>query len=541
MYTIVIADDESIERIGLRKLIEENFSDNLTIVGEATNGLQVLDLCGEIEPDLLIIDIKMPDLNGIEAARLLHDHECKTRVIISSAYSDYCYMNTAILIGVDAYLLKPYSLDQFSQAIDTAIEKIITEKQRQQSRRQLLQELSDAIPIIESQFAMLAIHGYLKSDEFLRLNRIMGKDFSRGVVLVFDIENNFSEDSSDYPVDDDFAVKEIAKYIYAEINRNFNGVISIMSPSRMLMLVSSKEEVDQLRMDGELTLVTNHMITEVQSMYRELLYVGISEPYTSIKKIGVAFGNAVTQVKNSIANKQDKHIIHRETFLDSQHGGITWYPNEKEHDLLLAIKLGDVILIKKHLEQLFTWLKENYLQSNNFDTTTLFANYLLAAIQKQIAESTANNNRLQIYNLTVYDRLTSIEYLEKFRDVLQEAIEEALDYQETLHEEKNQRIVARIEKFIASHYYMDLSLVDMAESVNYTPPYFCKIFKEFTGQGFVKYLTQVRLDKANMLLESSDLKINEIAFKVGYNNPNYFLRVYKKYHGFTPSEYRSKV
>ena len=541
MYSIVIADDESIERIGLRKLLKANFPDNLTIVGEATNGLQVLDLCAEVEPDLLIIDIKMPDLNGIEAAKVLHDRKSKTRVIISSAYSDYAYMNTAILIGVDAYLLKPYSLDQFSQAIDTAIEKIVIEKQQQKTRNQLLEKLSDAAPLVESQFAMLAIHGYLTSDAFFRLNRIMEKDFSRGVVVVFGIENSFSEDPLAYPVDDDFSVKEIANYLYGEMNRKYDAVLSVMSPSRMLMLISSKGHTSQLRMEGELNLLTDHMIREIQTSYRELLHVGISEPYTSIKKIGVAFAHAVAQVKSSIANDQNKRVNQIETFSNSQKDHMHWYPNKSEHELLLAIKLGDLVLIETSLNQLFDWLDENYEQSDNFDSTALYANSLLAAIQKQIAETAAVNTSLQIYNLHVYEIFTSIDQLMIFKQALLDAIKEAMAYQENLHEEKNQRIVARIEKFIASHYYMDLSLVDMAESVNYTPPYFCKIFKEFTGKGFVKYLTQIRLNEANALLESSDLKINEIAFKVGYNNPNYFLRVYKKYHGFTPSEYRNKV
>ncbi len=540
MYTFVIADDESIERTGMRKLMMENFS-NLSIVGEVSDGQQAVEICLAKKPDILIIDIKMPILNGIEASRILKEKGSKTHVIISSAYSDYCYMNTAIVIGVDAYLLKPYSLEQFSEAVDIAIGKITVERTTLSSSSKLAGKLMDAIPVVESQFASLAIRGYLKRDEFSKLTNVIGKDFNKGLVIVFGVSSESLDELMDVQDALDIKIKEIAGYIYSEMNRSYEAIVSIISPVRIVVIVNSRNRDSFFALENAIQKTVDTIVKDVCTFHKERLLVGLGSPYNALQGIVASYKEALEMVKSSVTHEPgDQELLARTGLMhaeDEKHA----YPSQDEKELLFSLKLKSFEGCHKHVQKIFQWIKEDCNERQSIDNAILYANSLVAIIQKQVAQIVSATSSLSIFRIHVYEIFQSPEDLDVLERSLLNSLKETLAHKEYSYEEKNQRIITRIEKFIGNHYYMDLSLVDMAESVMYSPPYFCKIFKELTGEGFVKYLTEVRLREANKLLEFSDLKINDIAFRIGYNNPNYFLRVYKKKYGITPSEYRAKV
>lgn len=536
MYTIVIADDEATERAGLRKLIHTYFHD-LNIIGEATNGRDAVDICKGLKPDVLIIDIKMPLLNGIEASRRIKEFSSDTHVIISSAYSDFEYMNKAIVIGMDDYLLKPYSIEQLHHTINNTIEKIVNARKIQMHNRLRNKKLEDALPIVESQFTQLVINGNIYKDELREYFEIMDKDFSNGIIFLFRIRQKRT-DMQDTDTKHEVKLKQIFRYLYMKMHKEFNCALSIISSNTIVLIISLLDVRQVYKTKTCAAILSEQVCSNIEQLYKEKLETGISTIYKGEHGIVHAYREASEALELAHSKETENPGL---GYIVDGHEGSNGYPFQDEEHLLLSIKSGDAEMCSAYLDSIFSYFVCADSNDVNLIDTVIYINALVAEIQKLIISKINFTKEFKIFHLDAASRVISFADVQELRRELKEAVTEVIDIFKDNHRDKNRRIISQVEKYILNHYYTEITLEDMAESVLLSPQYFSKIFKEQAGMSFIKYLTKVRMKEANILLENSNLKISEISQKVGYNNPDYFLRVYKKFYGVTPSRYRETV
>ncbi len=535
MYSIIIADDEKIERNGLRKLIEDYFPE-IELIGEVENGRDAVKLCEQKLPDIVIMDIKMPILNGIEASRFIKGNEKEIHVIISSAYSDFDYMNNAIVLGIDNYLLKPYTLEQLKKALDNTILKIEKEEQERKTKQLLDNKLKVALPLVESQFTTLAVEGNIFKEEMSSYFKIMDKDFSSGIVILFRIHEQI-----DFVVDNNNkrepTIKQIFNFLSGELHKEFKCALSIISSNKIALIISTKDFKKEYSVRTYSMKTGSRLCTRIGNLYKEKVDMGMSNPYKGINNLVFAYEEAnkdLMSLENTKSIRQCNDIAIELRDIDR-------YPAHKEEGLIFAIKMGDKESCHNYIEDIFNWFILINRESDNLVNTRVYMNSMITDIQKLIIDKLKITREYDILNINVYEEIKSLDGIVRLKKIIQKSVDEAIDLLGSSHEDKIERIMDRVKKYINSHYYTEISLEDLAESVLLSPQYFSKIFKEKTGVNFVKYLTKVRMKEANRLLEETEINVSEICYKVGYNEPDYFFRVYKKYFGVTPTEYRKSV
>ena len=535
MYTIIIVDDETIERKVLKKLIYSLHLD-IQVIGEAANGEEAVRQCIEKQPDIVIMDIRMPIIDGIKASMIIREKCKKTHVIISSAYSDYEYMVGAIDLGVDRYLLKPYDNETLRSALTHSLIQINAEQQKKKDKQALSAKLSFALPLVENQFVNSAINGTLSKSDYSEYFSLLNVDLSNGVVLAFRLKTNedtYQEEQKRVNV----KFKNIFHQIYREMHKHFSCALAIADSNCIVAIASIKEIRDDYSVRTFIFKVANSICADIEQLFSNKIQVGISEVYKSISGLIAAYEQVyhslnvsdnsgfITECKNKI---QDVCMVDR-------------YPVQKEKNMLFAIKSGDKKLYQQCINELFEWFKSVNPLLDFPIIGKVYMSALISNIQKLIVNKLDLTQEYDILHIDVFDKMESIEDILKLKDMIDNTVYRMMEALGSDDLDRTNRLIMDAEKYISNFYFEEITLDDLAGSALLSPQYFSKLFKEKTGETFIKYLKKTRMEKTNELLENSELPAVDICHLVGYHDPDYFFKVYKNYYSMTPSEFRKKV
>jgi two-component system response regulator YesN len=211
------------------------------------------------------------------------------------------------------------------------------------------------------------------------------------------------------------------------------------------------------------------------------------------------------------------------------------YPIQTERALFDMIEKGSLEGTKTEANLFFDWMLEHYPDCE-MDIKLKVIEFILFAEQK--AFLCGGMTYYFRYRKDYLNTVIEINDYEKLRTWFLEKIMEACRYINTKKEKQTSGVISKAKNYIEINYKKDISLDDVSRTVDISPYYFSKLFKEETGENFIDYLTNIRIEKAKSLLKNSDLSIKNICVDTGYSDPNYFSRIFKKLVGVTPTEYR---
>ena len=527
MYKVMLADDEGIVIDSLKFIIEKNFGQSCTIE-YAYTGRSVIELAEKFKPDIAIMDIHMPGINGIEAMKEIRKTNQSVIFIVMTAFDKFIYAKEAINLGVLEYLTKPVNQSVVIKVLQKAMDIIEADRKKRSNDLLIREKLEIVLPIIESDFIYAALSGFDFEREKDNFCSLLGIKDDHGMILVVEFGDSLVDGNLTNPVGISVKAQSFYPTIRDSLKEELNCVVSPIMVNKIVTFISSNKA--QLEYDDRIGIIekARKLVRDLTKTLDIQFKIGIGS-VTSIYKLDDSYKEALSAIRNSkgrVAHVKDLAI------------GCEYdenYPIDIESDLFDKIEKGDIEGTRTQANLFFDWMLNNY-PNNVMDIKLKVLEFILFAEQR--AFLSGGMKYYFLYREDYLPTVINIDIDEQLRKWFIDKITQACRNITTKREEQTSGLIFKAKTYIEENYSKDISLDDVSRIVDISPYYFSKLFKEETGENFIEYVTNRRIEKAKELLEHSSLNIKCICVDTGYSDPNYFSRIFKKQVGVTPTEYR---
>lgn len=534
---VFLVEDEYIVREGIKNNIdwEKNGYD---FCGEASDGELAFPMISEKRPDIVITDIRMPFMDGIELSRMIKEEYPDIKIIILSGHEEFEYAKAAIQIGVEEYLLKPINGDELLQVVNRVAQKIKEENESRETlqegegdenfeyaKRQLLSSLIDD---------NASLSDAMEQGKKIHLN-LMAQCYN---IMMLKLQRKNKEQG--------FSQRILELYKTMEDTLKEQDGQSIMfdraPEGKVILFMGSGEEEIRRNMD-----VFAGQFREILPEYEDVTYFGsVGVPVMRLRELGESYEAASHGFSYRFLTEPNQ-IVDNHTVFDQAR-------NEKK----FSCSIGSVDIQNLDKQKIESFLKggemdeihffvEEYMKNTGDagKNSMIFRQYIVMDMffaashfltqitdgREQLGEPFESPEQMQ---KIVSDLEATVVYIkELFTKVMQ-----VRDAQTTEH---NSDVVENAKKYISENYHdEELTLNTVAHEVNVSPNHLSAMFSQKTGQTFVKYLTDVRMHRAKELLKCTSKRSNEICEEVGYRDPHYFSHLFKKNVGCSPIQYRER-
>ncbi|PWU70310.1 response regulator transcription factor [Gracilibacillus dipsosauri] len=518
MLKVMLVDDEAIEREGIRLILSRN-RDNLEIVAEAQNGKIAVEKALDTEPDIIFMDIKMPDLDGLKATQKILNQLPHAKCVMVSAFDTFQYAQEAMKYGVKEYLLKPSKVQEVLDAFDRMAAEVEEEKEQMQEKQDIEQRLERASSLVEMDFVislmMDHVHDFNQDD----WNDWLDLDDQQGFAAVFYFQAEERKPDREQKTQ---WYQTLKRALATQPYPYFVGpLIGFQIP------VFVKYQAD----NTGLTERENFARLMIRTMQHQLdncqLCVGIGSVVANFQHFSKSYEQAIYTLEMVEKRSGSAYLVYSKQLEDKRKNFV---PFDLEKDLLEAVKNGDTRKGLEVFEAYFQWIQKS-------------VNYQIELIQKAmenlfivLTRATKEFGFGEDVQMNFHPYETAMQVKQAAKAHLQTVMEEINKWRTN----GVQGILIQVKGYLDSHYQDAVSLEGIAEKVGLSSYYLSKLFKEHFGVTFVEYLTNIRIQKAKDFLLDGSKPLKEIALDIGYKDPNYFSRVFKKEVGLSPSEYRNK-
>ncbi len=526
MYRIMLADDEGIVTDSLRFIIDKDFKGRCEIE-TAKTGRSVIELAETFRPDIAFMDIQMPGINGIEAMKEIRKTSSGTVFIIISAYDKFDYAREAIGLGVLDYLNKPFTREMIVDVLQRAMEKVDAAKERRRQELQIREKIETVTPIIESGF----IYSILFQDNFAEAENykmLLGIEEDYGFMMVVAAKDEGSD--TENPVGAGIRIQSEYGKIREMIKGKLSCIVGPLLSNKIICFFSAQGDKAEYSARVSIIERSEELVRELSGKFDASFRIGIGsvEPLQSLSDSYKLALEALNFSKDEVAHAKDLPV------------GCVYepdYPIELEKQLFMAASRGDMGMTADIAGQFFDWMQEAHPEGL-VDARLKCLEFVLWA--EHIAFESGGMTYRFMHRSDYLPTLMGLEGFGELRQWFVTKMSEAARNVTTKKEEKLDSVVEEAKVYIRKNYAKDISLDEVSGSVDMSPYYFSRLFKEETGETFLEYLTGLRINRAKELIRDPGVSIKDICAEVGYSDPNYFSRIFKKAVGLTPTEYRAE-
>jgi two-component system response regulator YesN len=537
MLKVMVVDDEENIRLGIVEGIDWG-SYGLEVVCQAENGREALELSQRHRPDIILLDINMPFVNGVEFSKQARKFLPHSRIIILSGYSDFEYAKESIKYGVSEYLLKPVSPGELMEAIVKARDMLTESIRKEQYLSGLKQRFLESIPALREKWVYDLLHAtYLDHSEKAIKKKLewLGIDFpsDKFAACVIRIED-LAERSSGKEEDKHlflYAVKNICDEI---LSRNAFG-LSVVTNEGLLEALISLESGDTCSYLGELDLKSETIEKSIEEFLGLTVTVRFGSVYSGYSQIAYSYKEAYCSVQLQRPDREEGESVARDKTASVL---ALVFPYDKEQELVRHLKaMNDKAL--KVAADLLDEIEANDLIAGDPDYLAAAASQIMRTVRRLLADSEIPEDNEERLNESAGPAGSfKIEDPSEIKATLIRYVAGALQRIIKTKGKPFRIEIEQVKSFIEENYDKDISLKDISSRIFMNPNYLCTLFKNEVGETINNYMTRVRMEQAMKLLRETDLKVFEIAERVGYSNTNYFSYTFKKYTGQAPVEYR---
>ncbi len=494
MYSVLIVDDEQpvIESISF---MLQKYRPEIGIAGTAMSGREAIKAAEEYKPDIILIDVKMPGIDGLEALREIKRRNPNVLPILTTAYERFDIAQTAFELGVQDYILKPFSREKLINAVDAAVESL---DQRLNGRGDNLKhiELSHALSNTIEQLLFRAIKLNSEIDDFIPyLKTTLNFKTARGCIGILE----WGREQPDSAVD-------MGRNVISRLKYKFPCLASAFKPEILFFFPETSE---------------GKSIPDIQHMAALLEQENSSPAHW---RFGVGKCVEFEKINESYLEARQKIRGEAETF---DAGQLLSYAEQWRRRLEPSIQ-------NNHIEQ----IREIFSEVVQRTETSIVAEAVLCEIFLYVEHMNSVYTGFHLHRYVTEDtfrsRAVTVEELSDFFSGWAYAL---ADKMKTVQKENLPNILRRALDFINLNYSYPLQLTDVAKQVEVSSAYLSHLFSSHLRKSFVDQLTQIRLDKAKQLLKEHAYSIKEVSSMVGYQDPNYFSRLFKRFTGCSPSEF----
>ncbi len=501
---ILIVEDEIRISEGIEKLLHK-IDSRYEVVGIASDGLEGLDLCRKLQPDLVITDVQMPHMDGLKMLEAVYDEGINTKAIVISAYSEFEYARGAMKLGVTEYLLKPVNLSEFTNAIEN-IKRQISEDNRK------------------------------KPDKVGTLDQIM-REIIGGRLPVDDDTKNYLLNTYNVSADQQFIL--IVAYLGDQYRSEAGAGKSSLSHSLSLYEGISYVSLDIEYLRSVVSIVYN---CQDPSDFERWVQYQLLNSFTDNAAIGYTIAGSLTLLRDSLDRLfpyMDWNLSFEDSVLISYpkitqvQTSMCVYPQELEQKIKSAICASDHDKERQLLDRFAQYFRDGKVYDPH-EIKESYVRFIWAVIET--AKGIGNKGAKEISQQKLLERIMNARIRDELSAVC-DMIADTLDQSEDGSASDN-LTVRRAKSMISEFYHTGITLDEIASRLDITPEYLGTLFRKETGVTFSTYIKNFRIQKSKELLIGTSLKLYEISDRVGYSDPKYFSKVFRDATGQLPADYR---
>lgn len=533
LYRIILVDDEEEVRKSIIKKIRWEEA-GFEVVGDAENGQDALEKLEVLEPDVVLTDIRMPYMDGLTLTEKIHQKYPSMKVVIFSGYDDFEYAQRAIKLNVTEYILKPVNVAELTAILKKIKSNLDEEIELRRNVSRLRESYRNSLPIIREHFLNDLVRGGLEEETILKNLveydiDIMNAD--RWVVAAIHVEKedigkgqalSLHKEQELIPI----SVRQLVEEKLKEYCR-----FSISSVASELVVIIALEE--EATKTGLIDLLGD-ICKESRRILEVSITIGIGRSSGRLTDINISYKSAMNAVGYKAIVGIGSTIYINDVEPVSR--GKLQFDGKDESELTAAIKFGPEEKIREVLHGLVEKMEDAPVHFRQYQAYMLgIVNTLTQLVQQYDLDL----NEMFGTEVDYFEILTSMRTRE---DLYQWLLETVTRMNKAMNEERDnttRNVIRDAKQYIMDNYQdPELSVERICRHLHMSPAYFSTMFKKETGKAYIAYLTEVRLNKAVELLNSTDDKTYIIAAKVGYQEQNYFSYVFKKRFGVSPTKYR---
>ena len=523
MYQVLIVDDEKLIRNGLSRHFDWQHH-GLEVCGTADNGISAKNFVEQNHVDLVITDVCMPQMSGIELAQWLRENYPGVQILFISGYEDLDYLKAALKVDAVDYIMKSVDFDELAQAVDTVVQRIETENRKKRHLSRLEQHLNKSLPILKERLLTVLIRDDVIADEFydnqirfLELPLSSSREYTLLVIRILNFYANYSKKT------------ERERQLYCMmIYENVEECI-VQEKEVTVFSNTADELVCVLPSDGGIEhakVVSQRIIDSLSDNMNVRARIGVSRPFMGYPQMKSGYEEALQALSEEASLEQ----IMLSGQMEEEKGSYAYV----EKLLTAAVNEGD----ETHIDRIGEFL-HGISDRHELEHYLFYLMILASRIRydNAICSTQEHYRRLKRQFEGFFASSSGSTMLESGMKDLKRLLK---DIREKRSRQSNASVVA-VKKYIAAHLEEPLTLVELASSVYLTPAYLCQLFKRETGRNLSDYITRKRIEKAKELLIQPEIKLYDICTRVGLVSVSYFSKLFKKHTGMTPSQYRQVI
>jgi len=550
MYKLVIVDDEPSVLNGLQAYFDWT-KHGIEVAGVADDGYRGLAMIKELKPDIVLTDVRMPAMDGIQMAIEIRTKLPHTQIVFISGHENAEYLKSALKVHAVDYIFKPVSLKELKTVVERVVTALDAENEARQRVGKMQVKLTQSMPLLREKFLMSVIRDSIKPDtakekmDFLDLPLTPDSSCIVLVVTVDDVMQVLEERSERDKQLTSYAILNIIQEL---VDDTMPGVAFENEPGQYVAILQLEEEPDQAQMlteDIKAQEATEQRLLNLAGNIRDNLgkwmkisvTIGVGEQVESLGELPLSYNGA----RDAAAQKWylGKNQILTIDSLETDKSGHYRFETESSERVLSALKTGDHRRLEEELDQIDQQLAFN--RKHGFRDARSVGLQLILLSGRVLVEFNLFSEEWEMKESDSWEIVMRQETMLDLRSYVRSYLSEVCTSVQDKRSGRAGGVIERIRQLIEQRYADNLTVVDIAAGVYLSPTYVSLLYKQETGETLFDYLTKVRIERAKELLKDPRNKFYEICHAVGYNDPSHFSKLFKKMTGYTPSAYREML
>ncbi|MGO5051257.1 response regulator [Lachnospiraceae bacterium LCP25S3_G4] len=539
LYKLLLADDEEEIRDGIIQKLDWK-SLGFEVVSSADNGVEALEVLEQTALDVIMTDIRMPFMDGLEFIEKAVEMQPAVKIIVFSGFDDFEYAQRAIKLGVEEYILKPVSAKQLEDALKKLKDKMDAELEKKRNINRLLENYEESFPVMREQFLISLMEGYVTKEQV----EIKATQYHVNTAVNYWTIVLVSADEA--PITDEvrlnhsfYGKEELIpislKQIIDGILGRFHKINSFFYSDQIVVIVELEWETEISRLMNEV----NEVCKEGKKIIGLDIAAGIGGLYSELTDLMYSYEEAGTALEYSaLFCKEGNHTAYIKDIEPEERNIRIQFGEKEERVLVHAIKTGNQQTIENQISGFFSQLEQSRLPFHQYQIHIL---ELLTVILNITNAYQLNLEEIFGEGLNYISTVLGLHSLGQIQKWIVSTCIKISHLMQQGRMDAGNILIRHAKQFVEENYTdPSVSVERLCDELHVSPAYFSTIFKKEAGTSFVSYLTDMRLEKAIHLLDTTADKTYIIAAKVGYMEPNYFSYVFKKKYGVSPSKYRNR-
>jgi two-component system response regulator YesN len=539
MLKVMIVDDEFYFREALKISLPWNGL-GFDICGEAKNGKDALDKVGELKPDIIIVDINMPIMDGLEFVQYSREKGVSSKIIILTGHSEFNYARQAVQLGVHNYILKPVNEEELAQSLLEMKKLIETEASVKIEFDTLKQQVNDSLPLLKDKFLNDLIQGNIirndnasdKKMEYLNIN--IHSKFYQTSIIEIDYEENLDWNNEDRQLWK-FAVSNITSEI---LSGYLTFDICYDKDDRICIITGAEEGGSEHDIDQLLECKLESIREAVCKHFKFTVTIGIGNVKNELFEIAASYKESMVALKNKLTLGKNRIITYGS--VSDLEIKVNLFTAEYRNRLLINMRTGEDNEVRSLISQIFGEIRR---QNVRHEILSVFCIEMVSACLEFMAETGLGfKDVLDDNQLNIIEQIQLKRSIYEIEAWIQEIFLNASEAFKRNRSSKTSRLIEKVKKYIEENCHdSEMGIDEIAKHLYINYAYLCSVFKRDTGVTINEYLTEFRINRAKKLFDAGNVMVLDVAGRVGYADANYFGKCFKKYYGLAPSKYIESI